>query len=231
MVVTRRKGDNRLGRVSRSTNTNQAAQIKEKGSSDLSQSRALEAESENPKQSNPSDSGNSGTDTTRVVAIQHPQQILEMENDCVMEECKDTSNKKYQQGPRQHFKGKGKVVLKNKSKSSKGLGIKSTKNLKSSKSHLHLSFSSGDKSGQFKNGGSFGRDALHAKNEMGHMSQEQSDCDSRRDNSPNKGGADQTSGVVRGRAGICMETSFSHHPSEHQIGEASSKPQRVESHA
>lgn len=63
MVVTRRKGDNRLGRVSRSTNTNQAAQIKEKGSSDLSQSHALEAEAENPEQSNPSDSGNSGTDT------------------------------------------------------------------------------------------------------------------------------------------------------------------------
>lgn len=69
----------------------------------------------------------------------------------MMEECKDTSNKKYQQGSRQHFEGKGKVVLKNKSKSSKGLGIKSTKNLKSSKSHLHLSFCSGDKSGQFKN--------------------------------------------------------------------------------
>ncbi|KAF3952717.1 hypothetical protein CMV_021756 [Castanea mollissima] len=54
-----------------------------KGSSVLSHSRALEAEAENLGKSNPSDSADSETDTTRAGAAHYPQESLEMENDCV----------------------------------------------------------------------------------------------------------------------------------------------------
>nr|POE70881.1 hypothetical protein CFP56_76266 [Quercus suber] len=148
MVVTRRRNANKVGRASRPTNTNksnQAVQIKVKGSSVLSQSHALKAEAEYLEESNPSDSANSSAKTTRVAAAHIPQQILRMENDCVMKECKDISNKNYLQGPRQHFEGKVKALVENKFKGNKGLEIKSTKNLKSSKSQLRLTFSSGDK--------------------------------------------------------------------------------------
>ena len=103
--------------------------------------------------------------------------------------------------------------------------------MKSSKSQSQLTFSSGDKGSQLEYGRAFGRDDLNAKNGVGHVVQEQSDCDSRRDNSPNKGSADRNSGLVRGRAGICLETPFSHHSNEHQNGEASSRSQCMESHA
>ena len=111
------------------------------------------------------------------------------------------------------------------------MGIKGTKNWNSSKGHLCLTFNSGDKGSQFENGGTFGRGDLNAKNGMGHMVQEQSDCDSKRDNSPDKGDADRNSGLVRRRAGVCLETFISHHSSENQIREASFRPQCVESRA
>ena len=150
-----------------------------KGNSNLSQTCALETEGENLKKSNPCDSTNSRTKITRVVAAQNPQHILGMEKDCTMEECKDYSIKDFQQGPRKHFEGKGKTLLKSKSKGNKGLGIKGTKNLKSSKSHLRLTFNIGDRGSKLENGGTFGRDDLNAKNGIGHMVREQCDCDSR----------------------------------------------------
>lgn len=87
----------------------------------------------------------------------------------MMDECKDSGNNKYLQGPRQHFEGKGKALQKFKAKRNKGLGIKSTKNLKSSKSLSRPTFSAGEKSGQVDNGVSFARDDLNTKNGMGHM--------------------------------------------------------------
>lgn len=129
----------------------------------------MEAEAENLEKSIPSDSADSRTDTTRAGAAHYPQQSLEMENDCVMDECKDNANNKYLQGPRQHFEGQGKALLKHKAKGNKGLGIKRTKNLKSSKSHSRPTFNAGEKSDQVDNGVSFGKDDLNAKNGMGHM--------------------------------------------------------------
>ena len=196
MVVSRRKSTNKVGRASGPTNTNQVAQLKLKGNSDLSQTRALEAEGENLEKSNPSDLADLRTENTHIVVAQNPQLTLGMEKDCVMEESKDYSNKDFLQGPRQHFEGKGKALLKNKSKGNKGLGIKGTKNLKSSKSQSQLTFSSGDKGSQLEYGRAFGRDDLNAKNGVGHVVQEQSDCDSRQDNSPDKGGADRNFRLV-----------------------------------
>ena len=93
MVVTRRKSANRIGRTSGPTKTNQAAQTKMKGSSNIPQTHALETVGENLDKSNRSDLADSRTEITCVAAAQNPQQILEMENKCVMEECKDISNK------------------------------------------------------------------------------------------------------------------------------------------
>lgn len=167
MIVTRKKSANRVGRSNGSTKTNHVDQSKSKGSSVHSHPHALETEAENLEKSSPSDSADSVIDTTRVGAAQLPQQSLEMENDCVIDECKDSGNNKYLQGPRQHFEGKGKALHKFKAKGNKGLGIKSTKNLKSSKSLPRPTFSAGEKSGQVDNGVSFGRDDLNTKKRDG----------------------------------------------------------------
>ena len=66
---------------------------------------------------------------------------------------------------------------------------------------------------------------------MGHLVQESSGGNPRRDNSSDKSGVDGNSGLVRGTAGSGLETYFSHNSKECQIGESSFGTQGMDSHA
>lgn len=72
------------------------------------------------------------------MAAQSPQSDLEMRKDCVMEDCIENPSTGYQQHPRQILGNKRKSSAKNKSMGSEGLGVRSSKSLKSLKSHKRL---------------------------------------------------------------------------------------------
>nr|POE44756.1 hypothetical protein CFP56_75799 [Quercus suber] len=137
-------------------------------------------------------------------------------------------------------RNKRKALAKNTSKGSEGLGIR---NSKSSKSHKRLSYSAEGKreliliskdlesEKHVENGENVHRDALTAKDRMGHLVQEPSSGNTRRDNSSDKSGPNGNSGMVRGGAGSGLKTYISHNSREYQTGESSFGTQGLDSHA
>ena len=122
---------------------------------------------------------------------------------------------------------KRKALAKNKGKGSEGLGIRSSKSLKNSKSQKLLSHYTEGKSdlllstrdlgsdNQLENGKDSDRVNPSATVWMGHLVQKLSDGYSRRDNFSNKSGADGDSVVVRRRARACLEASLPHNTGKH----------------
>lgn len=147
-----------------------------------------------------------------------------MKKDCVMEDHFENTRAECPQDPRHISGNKRKAIAKNKSKASKGLGIRNSKN---SKSHKRLFYSAEGKreliflsrefgSGKHvENGEDVHRATFIAKDRMGHLVQESSGGDPRGDNSSDKSSADGNSGMVRGRAGSGLETYISHNPREY----------------
>ena len=145
MVVTRKKKNlGRFGKASGLAKTFVPTPFEFKCNLDLSQASAYVKASEDPTKSSHSDSVDSRCETTRVVAGLNMQSDLEMQKDCVMEECLGNPSAGSQQDLRHISGNKRKALTKNKGKGSEGLGIR---NSKSSKIHKRLPNNVEDHSG------------------------------------------------------------------------------------
>nr|POF24157.1 hypothetical protein CFP56_06240 [Quercus suber] len=235
MVVTRKKGLARMGKASGPAKSNTSSQDKFKGNPDLSHTSGYVEASENLGKSDHSDSADTGSETTREEAAQIPQSNLEMRKDCVMEDYIENSKAEYQQDLRHISGNKRKALAKNKSKGSEGLGIRNSKSLKSHKRLSHsverkreLILISKDLESEkhVENGEDVHRVALTAKDRMGHLVQEPSGGNTRRDNSSDKSSTDGNSSMVQEGARSGLETYISHNSREYQTGE-----QGIDSHA
>jgi len=88
MVVMRKKKNlGRMGKASGPVKTNTHIQVESKGNLDLSQASDNMEASEDLNKSIHSDSTDSKSETTCVVAGQNTQSALEMRKDCVVEDC------------------------------------------------------------------------------------------------------------------------------------------------
>ena len=176
---------------------------------DLSHEHYLEETGKDLEKSHHSDSADSISKTTRITAGQNPQKDLEMGTDCMVEDWKEASGSGFQQETRQSGGNKFKKLHKIKAKGSNGLGVKSTKNLKGPRNLKRPIFSFGSKGNlshsskgqeegeQVKNGRNVECFNPIAKNQLGHMVQEESGGDSKRGHSPNSSGStDRNSGMV-----------------------------------
>ena len=81
-----------------------------------------------------------------------------------------------------------------------------------------------------ENGEDVHRATITAKDWIGHLVQESSGGNPRRDNSSDKSSFEGNSGLVQGRVGSGLETYFSHNCKEYQTGESSFGTQGMDSH-
>nr|POE45005.1 hypothetical protein CFP56_79716 [Quercus suber] len=196
MVVTRKKNVNRLGRTNRQTKSNQVSQTRTKGSLDFSQEHYLEETGKNIEKSHHSDTVDTLAETTRIGAAQNPQKDLDMGTNDMVEDGKVASGSGSQQEIRQSD-GKKLIVC---------------TRLKEKEATCSEDQEGSD---QAENGRLLECSNPIAKNWLGHMVQEASSGDTRRDHNPNSRGTDRNSKVVRGRARASMEPYFPHNTNGH----------------
>lgn len=198
---------NRMGHPNGRPKPNHTTSLfKAKGNSDISQEHYLEETRKYIDKSHQSDSADSNSEASRPIAAQIQQKDLEMVNDYMVEDWKDTSGS----GSQQTTRNKAKNSHKTKAKGSNGLGIKGSKNLKGPRNLKRPTFSFGS-----KNGRDVECSNPSSKNRLGYLVQEESGGDSRRGYSTDLCSTDRDLGLVRGRTGPSMEATVPHNSNEH----------------